>query len=217
MTSQDTLGYGATADFGLGQIATVNVNIRNKDRMPGPSNMKVASIEAGASLPGLCRHKNLYASADRGFLNRFIFHPASRGQDELSPFERSLRSGLATVNQPSHPPVGLLGTPAQSLLGGGMANWSATVGASPAPSADANGSSAGPSSANVAQPSAPVFATRADPIPYLPPAPQDKPGGILGILIDAGHVDPAHPDRPPAGGAFGPIQDYLRNYPGAGR
>jgi hypothetical protein len=62
-----------------------------------------------------------------------------------------------------------------------------------------------------------VFAKRAPPVPFLPLPPQDKPGGILGMLIDAGHFGPTHPDRPPAGGVLGPIQDYLRNNPGAGR
>jgi hypothetical protein len=67
------------------------------------------------------------------------------------------------------------------------------------------------------QPFMSALATPASPISYLPPAPQDKPGGILGMLIDAGHIDPANPDRPAPGGLLGMIQDYLRNNPDAGR
>jgi len=44
---------------------------------------------------------------------------------------------------------------------------------------------------------------------------QDGPGGILGMLIDAGHVDPENPDPPPAGGLLGLIQDTLRHNPAA--
>lgn len=62
--------------------------------------------------------------------------------------------------------------------------------------------------------SLPVFDTGAPPIPYLPPAPQDKPGGLLGMMIDAGHIDPSMPDQPAVGGLVGLIQDYLRNNPG---
>lgn len=61
-----------------------------------------------------------------------------------------------------------------------------------------------------------LLATRAPPVAYLPPAPQDKAGGILGMLIDAGHFDPANPDRPAPGGLPGFIQEYLRNNPSAG-
>jgi hypothetical protein len=50
-----------------------------------------------------------------------------------------------------------------------------------------------------------------------PPAAQTKPGGLLGMLIDAGHIDPPMPDQPPAGGLAGLLQEYLRNNPRAGR
>jgi len=67
------------------------------------------------------------------------------------------------------------------------------------------------------QPTASVFATGAPPIPYLQPDPRGRPSGILGMLIDAGHIDPVNPDQPAPGGLLGLIQDYLRSNPSAGR
>jgi hypothetical protein len=217
MTSQDTLGYGATADIGLGPTATVNANIPDKDFIPQPSKMKVSSIEAGIGLPGFAVTKTYTPQQIADFLNRFIFHPATRSRDELSPFERSLQSGLATIGQPSQRPATFLGARSQDALGDGMAGWGATVGPGPASAANANRANAGSSGATIGQPPASVFATRTPPIPFLPPAPQGKPGGILGMLIDAGHIDQANPDQPPPGGLLGMIQDYLRSNPDAGR
>jgi hypothetical protein len=74
-----------------------------------------------------------------------------------------------------------------------------------------------PGRANGDQPSPGVITTGALPIPQLPPTPQNKPGGLLGMMIDAGYIDPNNRNPPPAGGLAGLIQDYLRNNPGAGR
>ncbi|WJR76477.1 hypothetical protein [Bradyrhizobium sp. NP1] len=74
-------------------------------------------------------------------------------------------------------------------------------------------------SASSSQPSPDVFNSGAAPVPFLPSAPpvaplsQEKPGGLLGMMIDAGLIDPANPDAPPAGGLPGMIQEYLRNNP----
>jgi hypothetical protein len=50
--------------------------------------------------------------------------------------------------------------------------------------------------------------------PGVPPvsvSTQQKPGGILGMLAEAGLIDPSIPDRPPPGGLLGLIQEHLRN------
>ena len=47
--------------------------------------------------------------------------------------------------------------------------------------------------------------------------PDGVSGGILGMLIDAGHIDPANPDRPAPGELLGLIQDYMRSHPDPGR
>lgn len=43
---------------------------------------------------------------------------------------------------------------------------------------------------------------------------QGNPGGILGMMSEAGHIDPSNPDRPPHGGLLGLMQEYLRNNKG---
>ena len=43
------------------------------------------------------------------------------------------------------------------------------------------------------------------------PLTQNAPAGILGMLVDAGQIDPENPDRPPAGGLLGLIQDDRNN------
>lgn len=48
------------------------------------------------------------------------------------------------------------------------------------------------------------------PIPFVPAAPQGAPGGLPGLLIEAGIHDPLNPDAPPPGGLVGLIQEYLR-------
>jgi hypothetical protein len=73
-----------------------------------------------------------------------------------------------------------------------------------------------PGRADSNQPSPGVITTGALPIPQLAPTPQNKPGGLLGKIIDAGYIDPTNPDPPPAGGLAGLLQDYLHNNPGAG-
>jgi hypothetical protein len=52
MTSQDTLGYGASADLGLGPIATINASIPDENFIPQPWKSKVSSVGAGIGLPG---------------------------------------------------------------------------------------------------------------------------------------------------------------------
>jgi hypothetical protein len=51
----------------------------------------------------------------------------------------------------------------------------------------------------------------APPIPYIRAAPQSAPGGLPGLLIEAGPSDPLNPDAPPAGGLVGLIREYLRD------
>ncbi len=68
---------------------------------------------------------------------------------------------------------------------------------------------------NLASPG--VFSSGASPVPQLRPTEQNKPGGLLGMMIDGGYIDPTNPDPPPAGGLAGLIQDYLRRSPDASR
>lgn len=51
---------------------------------------------------------------------------------------------------------------------------------------------------------------------YLPMAPQQRPGGLPGMMAEAGLIDPSNPDQPPPGGLPGLIQEWMRNNPDAG-
>lgn len=55
MTSQDSLGYGATANIAPTILPSVTINgsIPDESGIPQPWNAKVSSIEAGVGLPGL--------------------------------------------------------------------------------------------------------------------------------------------------------------------
>jgi hypothetical protein len=55
-----------------------------------------------------------------------------------------------------------------------------------------------------------VFDAGAPPISFLPPASQEASGGLPGMMMRAGVIDPSNPDAPPPGGLVGLLQDYLR-------
>jgi hypothetical protein len=56
-----------------------------------------------------------------------------------------------------------------------------------------------------------IGAAVAPPIPFIPAVPDSAPGGIPGLMIEAGQTDPLNPNAPPPGGLAGLIQEYLRN------
>ena len=58
-----------------------------------------------------------------------------------------------------------------------------------------------------------VFDSGAPPISFIPATPQRAPGGLPGLLFEAGSNDPLNPDAPPAGGLVGLIREYLRDKP----
>jgi hypothetical protein len=191
----------------------VNASIPDNNGIPQPWNGRVSSVEAGVGLPGFSA---TYTATPQRVADTFRYiTPAMGPDDELSPSVRSLQSGVGTVGQPSDPPIRYLGRRVQNPLGDGMSGWtgnvpngntdSNAVGTSGS-SSNAGGASAGPSPAS-------PFATRAPPVPFLPPAPNNVPGGLLGLMVGAGPVDPSNPDPPPAGGLLGLMQEYLRNNP----
>lgn len=48
--------------------------------------------------------------------------------------------------------------------------------------------------------------------PHISSTPRlERAGGILGMMVEAGLIDPSNPDRPPPGGLLGLIQEYMRN------
>jgi hypothetical protein len=55
-----------------------------------------------------------------------------------------------------------------------------------------------------------VSSAEALPVPSVAAPAQEKRGGLLDMMADAGLIDPSNPTASPAGGLAGLIQDYLR-------
>jgi hypothetical protein len=120
MTSEDTLGSGATANMGFGVNTNLNASIPD---LRQPWNMKVSSVEGGLGLPG-------FAVTQTYTPQQIADWMISRGmgpQDELTPFERSLQSKNADIGPYAEPAVPFLNRKDQNPLGGGMGNWSAST------------------------------------------------------------------------------------------
>jgi len=158
MTSQDTLGYGATANVStIVPSVTVNASIPDEYSIPQPWNARVSSIEAGIGSPGTSAAGTYTVTPQQiaDFLIKYGWGtPAMGPQDELSPIVRTLQSGVGTVGQSSRPPVRFLSSRYQDPLGGGMTGWRSSVdGIDPQNS--------------VKQPASP-----------------QEPGGLLGLLLE---------------------------------
>ena len=54
-----------------------------------------------------------------------------------------------------------------------------------------------------------VSSVEALPVPSVAAPAQESRGGLLGMMADAGLIDPSNPPAPPAGGLAGLIQEYL--------
>jgi hypothetical protein len=155
MTSQDTLGYGASANIAptIFPSATVNATIPDENGIPRPWNAKVSSVEAGVSWPGFSGGYTMTPQQAADFINKFIFSPAAGPQDELPPFLRSLQSGVGMIgSSESEPPARFLTSRQQSPFGDGVGSWSSSI-----------------------APSGPLYAA---------PPPSDQPGGLLGMLLE---------------------------------
>lgn len=163
MTSQDTLGYGATANIAptIFPSATVNASIPDKGGLPQPWNAKISSTEAGISRPGFAATYTVTPQQAADAL-KFI-RPAMGPNDELPPFVRTLQSSAGTVGENAGaPPVRFLGSRIQNPLGDGMTDWSSSV-----------------------DPSNPQY--------FAQPAPSpQQPGGLPGLMLDYLRDNPNH-------------------------
>jgi hypothetical protein len=159
MTSQDTLGYGATANIAptIFPSATINASIPDKYGIPLPWNARVSSIDAGVGLPGFSGTYTMTPQQVADFIGKYLSLSAMGPQDELAPIVRGLHRGVGMIGQSSQPPVGFLGSQDQNSLGGGMAGWRSSV--------------------DGIDPQRPT-----QPAPSPQPAPPQQPGGLLGLL-----------------------------------
>jgi hypothetical protein len=172
-TSLDTLGYGATGTAStIFPSATVNASIPDSHGIPQPLNAQVTSVESGIALPGF---GTTYTATPQQVAARIadmvhLITPAMGPDDELPPFFRMLRTGHATVGPPVSPPVSFLSPSQQNPLGNGMGDWKSST-------------------------EAPIPGTSRVMLP-----PSNRPGGLPGLMTDAGLIDPSNPDQPPPGG-----------------
>lgn len=136
MTSEDTLGYGASGNLSsIVPSVTVNASIPDENYVPQPWKAKVSSIEAGVGTPGASAALTYtwtpqqiadflvkYGMAGVDLLSRMpapgLVGPAMGPDDEFSPFARTLRSGLGTIGPPSAPSIGYLGSRGDDALDG---------------------------------------------------------------------------------------------------
>ncbi len=156
MTSQDSLGYGATANIAptIFPSATVNASILDENGIPQPWNAKVSSVEAGIGLPGFGGTYTVTPQQVADFLNKRVFGPSMGPDDELSPFTRSLQSGVGTIGQnDGTTPVRFLGSRIQNPFGNGMTDWRSSVDSSD-----------------------PQYSVLSAPSPQ-------QPGGLLGLML----------------------------------
>ena len=195
MTSQDSLGYGATANIAPTILPSVTVNgsIPDDNGVPQPWNTKVSSIEAGVGLPGFGIGYTTTPERIAEFINKYVLSPAMGPNDELSPFERSLQSGRARIGSPSAPPIRFIDLPSSNPLGDGMENWSA---------------------ANLKQGELAIHPMPFGYAPALPYRSESGEGGLPGLIASVtGRRSSDAPPFEPQAGLLGLIQDYMRDDP----
>ena len=155
MTSEDTLGYGASGNLSsIVPSVTVNASIPDENLIPQPWKARVSSIEAGVGTPGasgaltytwtperiadfllsngLIGAARLGSVLHREALARphspmHVISPAMGPEDELSPFARTLRSGVGTVGAPTAPPIRYQSSRYANPLGSGMGDWKSSA------------------------------------------------------------------------------------------
>jgi hypothetical protein len=124
---------------------------------------RLTSIEGGASSNlGTYRAGTYTVSGQQ--LGDAVVTPAMGPEDELSPFARTLRSGVGTLGpNNSKPPVRFLSSRYQNPLGSGMAGWK-------------------PSLEGI-EPRQPTQAAPSQQ-PVQPTSSPQNSGGLLGLLLD---------------------------------
>ena len=138
MTSEDALGYGVTGNVSsILPSVTVNGSIPDENYIPRPWKAKVSAIDAGIGLPGASAAVTYTATPQQiaDFVSRHLTPPAIGPEDELSPFARTLRSGVGTVGVPNTPPIRYLSARYANPLGDGMGDWKSSVESYPQPPA----------------------------------------------------------------------------------
>lgn len=140
MTSSDTLGRGVSGNVStILPSVTVNGTIPDDGNLiPRPWKSRVTAVKTGIGAPNASPAvtETLTPQQVANFLNKYIFGPGMGSEDELSPFDRSLRGGLGTVGTPDGDTQSIryVGSRYQNPLGDGMGDWRSSASVNPQPS-----------------------------------------------------------------------------------
>jgi hypothetical protein len=156
MTSQDTLGSGVSGNVST-VLPSVTLNGTIPDQGYQPWNSRVTSVEAGIGTPNASPAVTNTISFQQAldFLKKYVVRPAGSPDDELSPLQRSLQSGVATIGPADgEAPIRFLAASPPNLFASGVGSWSSSV-----------------------APTGPLYAAP-------PTDPSDQPGGLPGMLLE---------------------------------
>ncbi len=119
LSSKDTLGKGITGNVSVG-IPSVSVNGATPDGWFSPGKAKEIAVEWGIGSPNAspALTKTYSPAQIADLINTYIFPPAMGPLDELSPFARTLQSGIARVAPSAEQPLPYMRAPSQGPLGG---------------------------------------------------------------------------------------------------
>jgi len=118
MTSKDTLGRGITSNVST-MIPSDTVNSSFPD---GSLLARVSSIESGVSSNIGSYEAGTYTVNGRQIGDALIT-PAMGPEDELSPFTRTLQSGVGMVGRAAIPPIRFLSSRSRNPIGDGIDTW----------------------------------------------------------------------------------------------
>ncbi len=127
MTSSDTLGPGISGNVSTAfPSVSVNGTIPSDGSLiPRPWKSRVTTIEAGIGSPNASGAATTTYTPEQ--IAAHIFSPAAGPNDELSPFERAVRTGVGSVGATREAPVRYLGRSQQGPLGESMGDWPAST------------------------------------------------------------------------------------------
>jgi len=131
MTSADTLGAGTTSNVStILPSVSLNSSVPIENKLPRLDKARVSSIDAGLSGSIGTSTASTYTATLQevaDFISSYLIPPAMGPHDELSPFARTLTSGVGTVGPVTVPPIRYLSSRYENPLGNGMGDWKSSA------------------------------------------------------------------------------------------
>ena len=131
MTSNDTLGVGLAGNVST-ILPSVSLNGTIPDEgnyIPRPWKSRVTTVEAGIGTPNASPAVTATYTPQQiaDFISTYLIPSAMGPEDELSPFARTLRSGVGTIGPAAAPPIRYLSSRYANPLGSGMGDWKSSA------------------------------------------------------------------------------------------